>query len=556
MNYRNSIFFFCPKVLIIILFTLLIHTASNAQRQIPERFWMHFDKSFYLTGETIWYAVYNINYHEHQDHSAIVYINFHDKEGGLLVQQKLELVDGKAGGAFDIPVSWKENYYYISCFTSWNLQQQDQGVFISKIPVYNSFLAGTANPSEYAEENIIAEAELQNIEIFLDKSSYTNRQLLKLRLASSMEGSCSMSIRSLDSTSLKINTSKVLSSGRYKSSPVKEKEKKLSLEGLAFDPISNSPVQSDVLCLYKTGSSEFTRLASSNSEINTSLQTFHGSITYQIFNMNPFQTEAIDFRLRVYGDLLLNMPIVNEIPPRTDAIRDYIGNAQLRTKVSEIFSDQSLDSLQGKTFSPIALKADKVYDMSKYQALKTLEGFFREIVTVTDLSSNDGVVSVKLKNMETRNYFMDHPWYLVDGYLTRDETQVMNIPFKSLVRVELFNTNKSILSQLDPVMIRSGMITVYTDNFSFENLISDQNMVNFQGFAPAKEFPEIQQISKEEARQTPELSPLLYWNPSLSSNASVELMTSDLQGDFLIEVHGYSRDGQKLYGSKKFSVKF
>jgi hypothetical protein len=208
MNYRNSIFFFCPKVLIIILFTLLIHTASNAQRQIPERFWMHFDKSFYLTGETIWYAVYNINYHEHQDHSAIVYINFHDKEGGLLVQQKLELVDGKAGGAFDIPVSWKENYYYISCFTSWNLQQQDQGVFISKIPVYNSFLAGTANPSEYAEENIIAEAELQNIEIFLDKSSYTNRQLLKLRLASSMEGSCSMSIRSLDSTSLKINTSK------------------------------------------------------------------------------------------------------------------------------------------------------------------------------------------------------------------------------------------------------------------------------------------------------------------------------------------------------------
>jgi hypothetical protein len=80
---------------------------------------------------------------------------------------------------------------------------------------------------------------------------------------------------------------------------VKVKEKELSLEGLAFDPISNSPVQSDVLCLYKTGSNEFTRLASSNSEINTSLQPFYGNITYQIFNMNPFQAETIDFRLRV-----------------------------------------------------------------------------------------------------------------------------------------------------------------------------------------------------------------------------------------------------------------
>lgn len=540
----------------IILFTLLIHTASNAQRQIPERFWMHFDKSFYLTGETIWYAVYNTNYHEHQDHSAIAYINFHDKEGRLLVQQKLELVNGKAGGAFDIPVSWKEDYYYISCFTSWNLQLQDQGLFISKIPVYNSFLAGTANSPEYAQEYITTESELQNIEISLGKPSYTYREHLKLKLASSMEGSCSMSIRSHDGTSVKINKSKALFSGRYKGYPVKVKEKELNLEGVAFDPVSMSPVQSDVLCLYKTGSNQFTRLASSNSEINTSLQPFYGNITYQIFNMNPFQAETIDFRLRIYGDSLLNLPAADEIPPRTEAISDYIRNTQLRTKVSEIFTNQSLDSLRGKTFSPIWLKADKVYDMSKYQALKTLEDFFREIVMVTDLSSNDGVVSVKLKNMETRNYFMDHPWYLVDGYLTRDESQVMNIPFKSLVRVELFNTNKSILSQLDPVMIRSGMIAVYTDNFSIRNLISDQNVFNFQGFTPAKLFPEVMQISKEEAREAPELSPLLYWNPSLSSNASVELMTSDLQGDFLIEVHGYSRDGQKLYGSKKFSVKF
>jgi hypothetical protein len=539
-----------------LLINSLAYNIVSAQEQIPEIFWMHFDKQFYLTGETAWYTVYNTNHHELQDHSAIVYINFHDKEGSLLDQQKLELVNGLAEGAFNIPVSWQEDYYYISCFTSWNLRFQDQNIFVAKIRVYNSFLAGPINLPENSEEKLQKETISKNIDISLDKTTYSNREKVKLTLASSLKGKCSMSIISLESIEEHTTTSEENLSGGYKSVPVKEKEKQLKLEGLAVDPVTQLPIQSDVLCLYQTGSNQFTRLSSSNSAINTKLPPFHGNVIYQIFNMNPFQTELIDFKLKVYGEKLLNLPSNNESPPRTTAIRKYIKNAQLRTKISEIFTEHNRDSLQGKQLIPISLKADKVYDMSKFQALKTLEDFLREIVLNADLSSDKGVTSVKLKNMETKNYFMDNPWYLVDGYLYRDQEQVMKIPFKNLVRVEIFNTNKSILSQLDPVMIRSGMIAIYTDNFSFKNQVPNQNMVNFQGFATPKKFEGARFISKNEARENPELSPLLYWNGNLQSNNRIEFITSDLQGDFLIEVQGYSEKGQRLFGTQKFTVKY
>jgi hypothetical protein len=555
MNKRKSGIIF-TKVLLAFALSCQTQVPANAQEKIPEKFWVHFDKQFYLTGETIWYSIYNTNYYEHSDHSAIAYINFHDKEGSLIIQQKLQLVNGKAGGAFDIPVSWVEDYYYISCFTSWNLQCDNQSIFIGKIPVYNSFLAGTDNSVAHLYDDVLKQPEPQNLQISLDKSEYGTRQKVKLNIKSPIEGNCSISIISMESINDQITKSEVSLSGWYESIPLKEKEKLLSLEGFANDPVHLSPVQSEVLCLYQTGSNEFIRLSSSNSVINAEILPFFGTVKYQIFDMNPFQSETIDFRLKICGEKLLNIASNNEVPLRTNAIKNYIKNAQLRTKITEIFDHPSLDSIPEIEFSPITLKADKVYDISKFQALKTLENFFREIVTITDLTSDNGVITMRLKNMETRNYFMDRPWYLVNGFLTRDEEQVMKIPFKNLVRVEIFNTNKSILGQLDPIMIRSGMIAVYTENYSFRDLISNQNLVNFQGFSPQRKFVEVPEISKEEAREAPILSPLLYWNHNLTSNAELEIVTSDLQGDFLIEVHGYSNNGQKLYGSKIFSVKY
>ena len=64
--------------------------GSYAEENVPEKVDLYIDRSFYLTGETIWYKLYNTNYHDHSDHSEIMYVNVHEKSGGLLIQQKLK----------------------------------------------------------------------------------------------------------------------------------------------------------------------------------------------------------------------------------------------------------------------------------------------------------------------------------------------------------------------------------------------------------------------------------------------------------------------------------
>jgi hypothetical protein len=195
--------------------------------------------------------------------------------------------------------------------------------------------------------------------------------------------------------------------------------------------------------------------------------------------------------------------------------------------------------------------------MEKYQSMKTLEEFLREIVIYVDFIKKDGKTTVQLKNKQTQHFFMEKPWYLVDGYLTRDEEKVLSIPFKNLSRVEIFNTNNSILGQLESVMIRSGMIAVYTDNYYLKDqLETSNNIFDFQGYSISRDFVGVEKISSSEARENPAFEPLLYWNPTmdLKIETEAEFVTSDLLGNFIIRVEGITDDGQRLSGSKIFSV--
>jgi hypothetical protein len=163
---------------------------------------------------------------------------------------------------------------------------------------------------------------------------------------------------------------------------------------------------------------------------------------------------------------------------------------------------------------------------------------------------------LRLKNSETQRFFMEKPWYLVDGFLTRDEAEVLKIPFKNLRRVEIFNTNRSILNQLDPVMIRAGMIAVYTDNHLFGEELSQSNAITLKGYSKKISFEGSKIAPPAIARENPDFSSVLYWNPdiSLTSEVNLEFITSDLMGEYVIEVQGFSFTGEKIFGTETFEV--
>lgn len=550
-----------------------ISSSFGELPSVPEKFYIHIDKPIYLTGETIWYKIYNSNFQASTDHSKIVYINLHDKNGRLLLQQKLKLDEGRSFGSLDIPISWKEDYYYLTCFTKWNLQFGAKGLAIKRIPIYNPFENQLAEKKddldanvEFQEEHLIDISKQENIILELNKESFTRREKASLSISTPerLVGNFSISIHSMNGFnfheySIFHNHTELLKSSAHYAIEVQDsKEKELTIEGQALDPVSGNPVISDVLSVYKVGSEKFYRTLSKEGIVRARIDNFNKKSTFQLFNMNPYQPSTPIFNLKLAGEKLMGLENEYSTPPRNERINNYLTNSRLSKKVYEIFEERTLDSLQGKHFIPIPFKADKVYQMEKYQSMKTLEEFLREIVIYVNIIKKDKSIIVRLKNTQTQHPFMEKPWYLVDGYLTRDEKLVLDIPFKNLSRVEIFNTNNSILGQLETVMIRSGMIAVYTDNYYLKDqLETSNNIFDFQGYSISRDFVGVEKISSSEARESPDFSSLLYWNPNveLKGKNTVEFVTSDLLGNFIIRVEGITDDGQRLSGSYVFSVR-
>ena len=547
-------------IIYILLFQVFISSGSYAQTNIAEEIYFHSDRPFYLTGETIWYKIYNTNYHKHSDHSEVVYVNVHEKKGRLLLQQKLRLNEGTASGSIDIPLSWNEDYYYITYFTKWNLQFGHEGLSINKIPIYNIYedeKSGTMPLSDQADSNEIS--ILNNLKIELTKKSYRRREKVSVNIFSpdGQAGNCSVSIRYLMDINEQAQNELFESTIYYEAEPQDSKEHRLIIEGLAMDSDTGVPVISDVLSMYMVNNNNFYRIISKDGRAHVDIEDISGTEKFQIFNMNPYQSVKPDFKLKLSGEKLLGLKDAVDIPFRNKSIITYIKNANMSRKLREIFEGKTNDSLLSKQFVPISFEADKVYKMEKYKSMKTMEEFLKEIVVFANLIKKDGSTTVRLKNTETQRFFMEKPWYLVDGYLTRDEQLVLDIPFKNLTRVEIFNTNKSILGQLETVMIRSGLIAVYTDNYYLKNIIEEEgNIFDFNGFSISKKFVSIAETPTSEARGNPNFKSLLHWNPSveLSSKERIEFVTSDILGDFIIRVEGITEDGQRLSGSEIFSV--
>ena len=342
----------------------------------------------------------------------------------------------------------------------------------------------------------------------------------------------------------------------YKSIQLAEKQKSLTIEGNISDPKSNDPVFSDVISLYKVGSNQFVKASCKSGNVEIPIQDFTGSGQYQIFNMNPFQTTIPAFELIRTGEKLLDIE-ANPISRNTQ-IDHYVKDVARVQKVQGIFNPGNTDSIQRISSGFIPFEPDKVYLMEKYHKINTLEEFFREVVSFARVKMENELPTVRLKNRETNREFMEKPWYLVDGYLTRDEEKVLSIPFKNLFRIEIFETNKSIFSQLDAIMIRGGLVVVYTDNNYMKSTCEQlENIFDFRGFHESRKFNPVTK-SESNFREHPDFRYQLYWNPDVNvgESTTISFQTSDLTGEYSIQVAGISENGKPISTSRTFMVEF
>lgn len=103
----------------------------------PERAYLHYDKSAYTAGETIWFKAYLLNEITAAYDSKNFYVDWIDDKGKLLQHTVAPLVNGLTNGQYDIPADYKGRYIAVKAYTSWMLNFDTSFLYKKTINILN-----------------------------------------------------------------------------------------------------------------------------------------------------------------------------------------------------------------------------------------------------------------------------------------------------------------------------------------------------------------------------------------------------------------------------------
>ncbi|MCH5599198.1 hypothetical protein [Niabella ginsengisoli] len=144
MKYRT----FMIRYLLATSFLVFVYGASTAQDMTaklenyataysPERAYLHYDKSSYSAGETIWFKAYLLNEITAAIESKNFYVDWIDDKGRILKHTVAPLVQGLTNGQFDIPADYKGRYIAVRAYTGWMLNFDSSFIYKKAINILN-----------------------------------------------------------------------------------------------------------------------------------------------------------------------------------------------------------------------------------------------------------------------------------------------------------------------------------------------------------------------------------------------------------------------------------
>lgn len=137
------------KKLLILFFTLsselsFAQTSANFntlfdrlklydKSHVQEKVHLHFDKPFYVSGDTIWFKGYVVNAINNipSDRSHILHVDLIDSKDSICKTWQLSIDLGFTAGDITLPDSLKSGMYHIRAYTNWMLNF-DAGYFFNK----------------------------------------------------------------------------------------------------------------------------------------------------------------------------------------------------------------------------------------------------------------------------------------------------------------------------------------------------------------------------------------------------------------------------------------
>ena len=133
------------KMLLLFKLILICHSAfaqqldatlSIYQNQFQqEKLHLHFDKTVYNKGETIWFKAYLMAGDSLSDYSRNFYLDWYDQSGLLIKHTIHPIFESSARGAFEVPTNYAGEVLHLKAYTRWMLNFEADFLYNKEIQI-------------------------------------------------------------------------------------------------------------------------------------------------------------------------------------------------------------------------------------------------------------------------------------------------------------------------------------------------------------------------------------------------------------------------------------
>ncbi|SDF71959.1 MG2 domain-containing protein [Chitinophaga filiformis] len=107
------------------------------KRYPQEKVYLHFDKDFYASGETIWFKAYIMIQNQPSLTASNIYVELLDKDGNVVMKKRLPAAGAAAAGDFELPETLKTGQYQVRAYTAWMLNYDPEFLFYKNIEIFD-----------------------------------------------------------------------------------------------------------------------------------------------------------------------------------------------------------------------------------------------------------------------------------------------------------------------------------------------------------------------------------------------------------------------------------
>ena len=514
-----------------------------------EQIFVHFNSNLLICGENLLFKIYNLHKEDKtlSNLSKIAYLELIDSNKKTIIKKKISLNKGEGFGDIFIPSEIESGNYKLIAYTKW--MKNFNSYFNDDIFIINPFQEKiTFNHSSIEDKKPIVYDYTHNtreiVTLYLD-------QIIKT------QGNYSISVKKENYGILNLKSSPLNFSNEKKDFFLKNEDKIFIPEfrgqlivGKLHSP-SNKKIKNIRVGLSIIENDKIFKISSTNKD------------GYFIFNIaSPFLSKNVyvktlenneDYKISFPIEETLNLLELDFFPIKTTSrLIETINKRSVYTQIQNAYNEVIKDSIK-KISTDSSIFKDKIiqYNLDSYTRFNTMKETFVEIINDAWVAKKNGKNRFYVRNNSTTTNTNIQPLIIIDGYIITDHEELLDINPRTIQTISLLTEKYKLNSKIyEGVIVLKSKKNNYTPK-------KQKSLVNYsiKTISPQKKYFYQKYLSNNNKSRIPDYRTQLFWNPKISFSEKITFYTSDVKGDFSIEIQGFTNKGEPIHITKYLHVK-